>query len=121
MSTIEQVWQNVCDTRELMPFIGVRALLGERQLAIFRVNGELYAISAIDPFTRAAVLARGLVGDIQGRVVVASPVYKQHFDLATGECLEDDTVHVATYPIREVDGVIQICPVPQRMLAQSAA
>ena len=39
----------------------------------------------------AAVLqARGIVGDIKGVAVVASPVYKQHFSLKSGHCLEDD-------------------------------
>ena len=109
MSAAENIqWQTVCDAKALSPSIGVRALLGGEQVAIFKVQGTCYAISAIDPFTQAAVLARGIVGDVAGKVVVASPIYKQHFVLGTGECIEDENVRVATYPVREVNGQIEL-------------
>ncbi len=109
MSAVDNVqWQTVCSAKELSPNIGVRALLGGEQVAIFNVQGSYYAISAIDPFTQAAVLARGIVGDIGGQLVVASPIYKQHFVLSTGECIEDDSVRVKTYPVREVNGHIEL-------------
>lgn len=101
-------WQVVCDSSELMPNLGVRALLGSEQIALFRVGDQVYAISAIDPFSRAAVLSRGLVGDLQGQLVVASPIYKQHFNLATGACLEDSSIRVKTYAVREMEGKIEV-------------
>lgn len=107
----EEQWERVCNAADVHPFIGVRALIGERQVAIFRVGGSFYAIDAVDPFSRAAVLARGLVGDLKGQLVVASPVYKHHFNLCTGMCLEDSTVCLATYPVRETGGCIEIGPV----------
>ena len=109
MSNVEsQNWQAICSIDELTPFIGVRALLGEDQVAIFKVQDELYAINAIDPFTKTAILSRGIVGDLDGEVVVASPLYKQHFSLKTGVCLEDDSVSVSTYSIRENNGVVEL-------------
>jgi nitrite reductase (NADH) small subunit len=51
------------------------------------------------------VLSRGLVGSIGERIVVASPIYKQHFDLASGECLEAPAQSVASYPAR-IDGAV---------------
>lgn len=101
-------WQRICSTDELIPNIGARALLGNEQVAIFNVNEDYYAISAIDPFTDAAVLARGIVGDLQGKVVVASPIYKQHFELATGQCLEDETVKLKTFEVRVADNFIEL-------------
>ena len=100
MQEQELQWSSVCKLEELSPSIGVRALVNGRQVALFNVKDRLYAIDAIDPFTKTAVLSRGIVGDLKGRVVVASPLYKQHFDLATGECLEDQSVRVNTYPVR---------------------
>lgn len=105
---VDSDWVKVCTSAELKPNLGVRALLGKTQIAIFRVQGQLYAVDAIDPFTKAAVISRGIVGDLQGQIVVASPIYKQHFNLATGKCLEDDTVALATYAVRELDGAIQL-------------
>ncbi|MBX2858833.1 MAG: nitrite reductase small subunit NirD [Cellvibrionaceae bacterium] len=101
-------WQIICDSQELLEMVGVRALVDDRQVAIFRVKGKFYAIDAIDPFTSAAVLARGVVGSLNGQVVVASPLLKQHFNLETGQCLEDDAVHIKTYDIRENTGKIEV-------------
>ena len=44
----------------------------------------MYAIGNYDPASDANVLARGIVGDIGGEIVVASPIYKQHFSLRHG-------------------------------------
>ena len=104
------IWTTVCELSALLPDVGVRVLLGESQVAVFRLAGcdELFAIDAFDPFSKAPVLSRGIVGDLNGQLVVASPIYKQHFDLRTGKCLEDDTVAVRTYPVRVVNGQVQV-------------
>ncbi len=101
-------WIKICAAEELSSFVGVRALLDDEQVAVFKVQDQLYAINAIDPFTNAAVLARGIVGDIQGEPVVASPIYKQHFSLLTGQCLEDESVKVKIYPVRENSGAVEL-------------
>lgn len=103
---LTEIWVDVCESRDLLPDLGVRALVNGEQVAIYRVRGELYAISAIDPFSNAAVLSRGIVGDLKGQLVIASPIYKQHFNLRTGACLEDDSVSLKTYPVREAGGRI---------------
>lgn len=105
---VELSWVKVCSSTDLSPNLGVRALLGKEQVALFRVQGQLYAISAIDPFSKAAVLSRGIVGDVSGQVVVASPIYKQHFNLATGVCLEDPGIMVRAYAVRELDGNVLV-------------
>ncbi len=99
----------VCSADKLIPGIGVAALVNGRQIAIFRLrDGSLHAIGNFDPFSGANVMSRGLVGSLQGRQVVAAPVYKQHFDLVTGACLEDDTVALPVYPVTESEGCIQV-------------
>ncbi|KOV95569.1 nitrite reductase small subunit NirD [Streptomyces sp. NRRL B-3648] len=95
-------WFTVCDLSTLVPGRGVAALLPDgRQVALFRDRaGRLYAVDNRDPFTGAAVLSRGLTGTHRGRPFVASPLLKQRFDLATGECLDDASVRVAAYEVR---------------------
>jgi len=102
----------VCPVERLIPGRGVAALLPDgRQVAIFRTaDEEFYGISNIDPFTRAAVLSRGIVGDSKGVPIVASPLLKQQFDLRTGVCLDDESVAIRTYQIRVIEGVVHICP-----------
>lgn len=107
---MQDTWTTVCEFDALLPDAGVRALVGNAQVAVFRLSQPdgVYAIDAFDPFSSAPVLSRGIVGDVKGQLVVASPIYKQHFDLRTGRCLEDDTVAVPTYPVRVVDGHVQV-------------
>lgn len=94
----------VCKLDDLVPGIGVGALVNGQQVAVFRLrNGDIFAISNLDPFSGANVISRGLVGDLKGFKVVASPIYKQHFDLATGQCLEDESVVLPVYAV-QVDG-----------------
>lgn len=103
-------WVDICSLSTIQPNTGVCALVEGQQIAIFRVGEgtELYAISNYDPFSKAFVLSRGIVGDRKGIVKVASPIYKQNFNLATGECLDDETVKIPTFPVRVVEHWVQI-------------
>ena len=109
MTAIE-VWTRVCALADLTPGRGVAALLaGDEQVAIFLTSaGAVHAVSNVDPFSGAAVLSRGLVGDLGGLPVVASPMHKQHFDLRTGSCVDDPAGSVAVYPVRVEDGAILV-------------
>ncbi|MGW2957789.1 nitrite reductase small subunit NirD [Streptomyces sp. NPDC001220] len=102
---LDEGWFTVCDLSRLTPGRGVAALLPDgRQVAVFRDRADrLYAIDNRDPFGGAAVLSRGLTGTHGDRPFVASPLLKQRFDLATGQCLDDETVRVAAYTVRAVD------------------
>ncbi|HZS22585.1 MAG TPA: nitrite reductase small subunit NirD [Pseudonocardiaceae bacterium] len=103
-------WTAVCRYDDLIPERGVAALVDGEAVAVFRTHdGALYALSNMDPFSNASVLSRGIVGDRGGRSTVASPIYKQVFELATGMCLDEPTVSVRTYPVRLVNGIVEVC------------
>jgi len=113
-STPTAQWTYVCRLHDIVPNTGVAAMVGQHQVAVFRLTAPdgtevgVYALCNRDPRSGAYVLARGLLGDVQGRPVVASPVYKQHYDLASGECLEDPALSVAAYAVRVFDGMILV-------------
>ena len=108
---VQSHWTPVCSYDDIIPERGVAALVGDVAVAVFRTHdGTLYALSNMDPFSSASVLSRGIVGDREGRATVASPIYKQVFELATGACLDDASVSVLTYPVRVVDGIVEIGP-----------
>ena len=88
---------------------GVAALVGGEQVALFRTpDGAVHALANRDPFSGAMVLARGIVGTRGQASTVASPMYKQVFDLASGVCLDDPAVAVPAYPVQVRDGLVEI-------------
>jgi nitrite reductase (NADH) small subunit len=104
-------WTAVCALDQIVPNTGVCALMDGQQVAVFRVAGpeqRVFAIGNFDPNSGAAVLSRGLVGNLGDRIVVASPIYKHHFDLATGECLEAPENSVAAFRTRIEDGKVWV-------------
>jgi len=99
----------ICPVADLPVNLGVGALVKGQQVALFKLNsGDIYAIGNFDPFSEANVLSRGLVGDLKGHKVVASPIYKHHYNLQTGECLEDSSVKVPAYNVVVQDDVLYI-------------
>jgi nitrite reductase (NADH) small subunit len=104
-------WVDICSVDDLQPHAGVCALVADqRQVAVFYQPNKaaVYAVSNYDPIGRANVLSRGLIGDIKGQPMVASPLYKQHFNLETGVCLEDEKVGITVYGVRIEDGRVRI-------------
>jgi nitrite reductase (NADH) small subunit len=115
-------WVKVCPLDRLHRGCGAAARVVDRQIALFRITAAhldgdhdaVYALDNRDPFSGAHVMARGIVGDAAGVLKVASPVYKQSFDLRTGACLDDDTVRLASYPVAiDDDGWVSVAvPAP---------
>ena len=103
-------WKTICSKADLSPNTGVCALFGGEQVAIFweARNDKLFAVSNFDPIGEANVLSRGIMGSLGEKLVVASPLYKQHFCLESGVCLEEEEHVLKTYAVRELDGEVQL-------------
>jgi nitrite reductase (NADH) small subunit len=108
------VWAPICRLEHVLPERGVAALLGtDTQVAVFRTHDDaVYALSNVDPFSGAAVLSRGIVGDRGSVPTVASPMHKQVFSLVTGVCLDEPDVRVPIFGVRVRHGVIEIAHRP---------
>ena len=107
-----QVWTAACAYDRLIPGRGVGVLLPDgAQAALFRLDdGIVHAVGNIDPFSGAAVMSRGIVGDRGGRATVQSPIKKQAFALDDGICLDDPAVAVPVFQTRvsTADGYVEI-------------
>jgi NAD(P)H-dependent nitrite reductase small subunit len=101
-------WTRVCDLEDVLHNTGVCALIDGRQIAVFRLGAAVFALDNLDPASQVNVLSRGLLGDIKGERVVASPLYKHHYGLTTGRCLEDPSKCVSVYPVRVLDARIWV-------------
>tara|TARA_R110002051_G_scaffold75005_5_gene136709 strand:+ start:754 stop:1140 length:387 start_codon:yes stop_codon:yes gene_type:complete len=110
----------ICNLNDIIPETGVCALVDGKQIAIFRTkHNHLFALDNYDPFSQANVLSRGLIGGTtvtndagidEAILYVASPIYKQRFNLATGQCLDDESIKLNTYQValNEDDVVVQL-------------
>lgn len=103
-------WVAICAFDDLVPDRGVCAKVGPHQVAVFRTAGDdaLFAVSNYDPFAKANVMSRGIVGSTGEVAKVASPMHKQNFELATGRCLGDDDVRIPTFAVRCVGGRVEV-------------
>ena len=121
MSPRSARWSGVCTRRQLIPERGVAVLVGDVQVALFRITGTaedgsptdfVYAVGHKDPACDANVMARGIVGSVMTpegqRDTVASPMYKDVYDLATGECLTRPELRLPVYRTWVAGGVVYV-------------
>lgn len=106
-------WWRICPVAALHPERGAAAMVGGEQVAVFLLHdGTVRVVQQADPYGAGAnVMSRGLVGTRSGRASVASPMFKHVFDLETGACLDakgEDPRPLRTYPVRVVDGVVEV-------------
>jgi NAD(P)H-dependent nitrite reductase small subunit len=115
--TGDDVWEEVCHLGDLPRERGAAALVDGAQVALFRTHDDtVYALQQYDPYCGAHVLSRGIVGTRGDVPTVASPMYKQVFDLRTGACLDPvgrEPVDLAAYPVLVRDGLVLVSRVPR--------
>jgi nitrite reductase (NADH) small subunit len=102
-------WWAVCALDAITPDRGVAALVDGSAVAVFVLgDGSIHAIDNVDPISGASVLSRGLVGDIDGRATVASPMYKQRFDLTTGRCIDSPDALLDVHEVCVAAGIVWV-------------
>ena len=106
----EKNWVKVCSESDLFPDTGVCAKVNNEQVALFKSSrlNQVFAISNYDPVGEANVLSRGIIGSLGDAIVVASPLYKEHYNLKTGECLEKPEYSVKTFAVKIENGQVHV-------------
>jgi len=109
-------WASVCDLAQLEPLWAEAALVDGEQLALVRMpSGTVHAVSNQDPATGSFVMCRGIVGSHGDSDTLTSPLHKQVYDLATGECFTNPDFVLRTFEVRVEAGRVQVrldAPVP---------
>ena len=92
------------------PQVGGRALFefDDKSLAMFNVEGDLFAIDDSCPHQGASLCG----GRLDGRLIQCC-AHGLRFDLASGYLLNSNTLKVANYPVEVIDGQAFIVIVPQ--------
>jgi nitrite reductase (NADH) small subunit len=105
-------WIRICAIGDLEVERGRAALLGDTQIALFLLHsGRVHAVQNLDPYSGAHVISRGIVGTRQDAPTVASPMYKQVFDLRTGVCLDTqgkEAQNLRVWPVAVSDGDVLV-------------
>ncbi|HLD64879.1 MAG TPA: nitrite reductase small subunit NirD [Pseudomonas sp.] len=106
-------WRELCSREDLVANSGVVAWFEGVQVALFHLphtaDGEkVYATENRDPKSGANVIGRGIVGQLKGDLVIASPLYKQHFRLEDGSCLEYPEQSLRVWPVRLNGDAVEI-------------
>ncbi len=106
-------WQSLCARQDLVANSGVVAWVDGAQVALFYLadaagNEQLYAVDNRDPLSGANVIGRGIVGSLGGDLVIAAPLYKQHYRLHDGSCLEYPEQQLRTWPVRLHGDTVEI-------------
>ncbi|MCU9951141.1 nitrite reductase small subunit NirD [Pseudomonas sp. PDM13] len=105
-------WRPLCSRHDLVANSGVVAWLDGEQVALFHLpqaDGErVFALDNRDPKSGANVIGRGIVGQLKGDLVIASPLYKQHFRLEDGSCLEYPEQRLRTWPVRVNGDAVEV-------------
>lgn len=108
----QPIWKTVCNEQDLVINSGVVVWLDGVQVALFYLptSGDeaLYAIDNHDPESGANVIGRGLIGSIKGDLVVAAPIYKQHYRLHDGQCVETPHQRLRVWPVRLNNGAVEL-------------
>jgi 3-phenylpropionate/trans-cinnamate dioxygenase ferredoxin subunit len=88
-----------------LPQVGGRALFefDDKSIALFNIDGELFAIDDGCPHQGASLCG----GRLDGRVIQCC-AHGLRFDLASGYLLNSNKLKVANYPVEVVDGQVFI-------------
>jgi nitrite reductase (NADH) small subunit len=104
-------WIEVCSVNDLQADSGVCVLAAGLQIALFYLgkHQQIYAVDNFDPIGKANVLSRGMIGDLGGEPMLASPLYKQHYSLITGNCFEYPHLKLQTFAVRIQHARVAVC------------
>lgn len=98
-------WATVCAVAELWPGGIVGAQVGDGEIALYNVEGELYATDGICTHSRIVKLADGVI--VGGQI--ECPKHNGRFDIATGEPSRAPvTEGLKTYAVRVEGTEVQI-------------
>lgn len=101
----DATFQTVAQVGEIPDGQGTYFEVGEKVIAVFHCGGLYYAIDDSCPH-QGAPLSDGVVDETERSVTCSWHGWR--FSLEDGRHLQGSKCRVATYPVRVVDGAIQV-------------
>ncbi|WP_338868394.1 nitrite reductase small subunit NirD [Spirosoma sp. SC4-14] len=106
----EITWHLACSIDAIPEDGGACAIVNGKQIAIFNYTrrSKWYATDNECPHRQQMVLSRGMIGSQGDEPKVACPFHKKTFSLQTGQCLNDESYQITTYPVKIANGKVYI-------------
>ncbi|MEO6285906.1 MAG: nitrite reductase small subunit NirD [Dyadobacter sp.] len=103
-------WHRACHVNDIPEDGGGCALIDGKQIAIFNFTrrGEWYATDNQCPHRQQMAVSRGMIGSQDGEPKVACPFHKKTFSLQSGQCLNDETYQINTFPVMVKENLVYI-------------
>ena len=109
MSLAEISFTKICSVLDIEENAGKRFIINETEIAVFKTNGNIFALSNICPHQQTALIYDGFIED--GCVVC--PAHGWKFDLRTGN-KKSGSRGLDSYVVKIVDENIFVKVVPKR-------
>jgi 3-phenylpropionate/trans-cinnamate dioxygenase ferredoxin component len=101
-------WVRIASLSQLRDEEAFAAKLGDVPIALYRLDGHVYAIDDICTH-EFAMLSQGFIED----GAIECPLHQARFDIATGKCLSPPaTIDLNRYSVRVEDGEIYVSVEP---------
>ncbi len=109
MSLAEISFRKICSVLDIEENAGKRFILNETEIAVFKSNGNIFALSNICPHQQTALIYDGIIEE--GCVVC--PAHGWMFDLRTGN-KKSGSRGLDSYEVKIVDENIYVKVVPKK-------
>jgi nitrite reductase (NADH) small subunit/3-phenylpropionate/trans-cinnamate dioxygenase ferredoxin subunit len=96
-------FRTVCRVQDMVDGEGKTVPVGSKLIALFRVNGEYFAIDDVCPHMGAS-----LSGGYVEEGIVTCPWHAWRFRLADGAWADNPRIKIGCYPIRVLQDEIQV-------------
>jgi nitrite reductase (NADH) small subunit len=106
---VKSNWVDVCSLEDVPVGAGTCVMVGNRQIALFRIGkDQVRALQNICPHKAAAVMHQGIVGDHAGEPKITCPLHKRAYSLVDGRNLTGEGGKLRTFAVRVVDDRVQV-------------
>lgn len=102
-------WKSICELSACPPGASLELVAGEAMIALFNVDGTLYALDGVCPH-QGGPLGKG---ELDG-CIVTCPWHGWQFDVRNGRSQLSTSVVQPQYPVRVRDGAVWIQMPPSR-------
>jgi len=99
---------NVAAESEVVEGEGLVIALGAREIALFRIDGEIHAVDNECPH-RGGPIGEGTVQD----GIVTCPWHEWGFDIRTGKCTINPAASLRRHPVKLENGRVLVSPEPE--------